>query len=215
SVPYGPVTASEGGGAHVYDPASRALVGVWLRQIATGGIYHNFTYWRLSRDQGRTWSVPRQLRYAEGEEFDPKEPLKPAFLGRNEGYTGSSVTRLASGTLVHCVTSANAPGDPENDRRAWKLASLCFLGKWDPEARDYTWTAGKRVEIAPEVSSRGLMEAETAELQDGRLLVIWRGSNTATTPGRKWFSVSADEGRTLAPVQELKYDDGSRFYSPS
>ena len=27
------------------------------------------------------------------------------------------------------------------------------------------------------------MEPELAELRDGRVLVIWRGSNTASTPG--------------------------------
>ena len=45
--------------------------------------------------------------------------------------------------------------------------------------------------------------------------MIWRGSNTSKTPGRKWFSVSTDGGLTLSRVQELKYDDGTRFYSPS
>lgn len=99
------------------------------------------------------------------------------------------------------------------------MGSLCFIGKWNPEARDYHWTAGKRVEISPDVSSRGLMEPEVAELKNGRVLVIWRGSNggldPAKSPGRKWFSVSTDGGLTLGEVRELKYDDGSRFYSPS
>ena len=61
------------------------------------------------------------------------------------------------------------------------------------------------------------VKTETAkiELKDGRVLVAWRGSNTATTAGRKWFSLSTDGGRTLSPVAEWEYDDGSRFYSPS
>lgn len=117
--------------------------------------------------------------------------------------------------MVHCVAHANAAADAKNDERAWRMGSLAFLGKWNAEERDYTWTAGERVEISPDVSSRGLMEPFAAELEDGRLLVIWRGSNTAKTPGRKWFSVSTDGGRTLTSPEELKYDDGSRFYSPS
>jgi hypothetical protein len=65
------------------------------------------------------------------------------------------------------------------------------------------------------------MEPEVAELKDGRLLVVWRGSNTgwdgtvAKEPGRKWFSLSSDGGRTLEPIGEWKYSDGSSFYSPS
>jgi hypothetical protein len=59
------------------------------------------------------------------------------------------------------------------------------------------------------------MEGYPTELADGRVLVIWRGSDTPETPGRKWFSISEGGGVTLSPVQELKYDDGTRFYSPS
>jgi hypothetical protein len=47
------------------------------------------------------------------------------------------------------------------------------------------------------------------------VLVIWRGSNTPSTPGCKFYSVSTDGGMTLSPVRELKYDDGSSFYSPA
>jgi hypothetical protein len=113
------------------------------------------------------------------------------------------------------VAHANAPGDPDNDKRAWRLGSLCFIGKWDQKEKDYVWTAGQRVEVSPDVSSRGLMEPEVAELSGGRVLVVWRGSDTPRTPGRKWYSVSDDGGRTLGPVREWKYDDGSPFYSPS
>ena len=60
-----------------------------------------------------------------------------------------------------------------------------------------------------------LMEPEAAELENGDVFVVWRGSDTPETPGRKWFSLSTDGGRTLGPVRELAYDDGSRFYSPS
>jgi hypothetical protein len=65
------------------------------------------------------------------------------------------------------------------------------------------------------------MEPEVAELADGRLLVVWRGSthgwdgSVAKLPGRKFFSVSFDGGRTLTPPAVWKYDDGSDFYSPS
>jgi hypothetical protein len=65
------------------------------------------------------------------------------------------------------------------------------------------------------------MEPEVAELQDGRLLVVWRGSThgwdgtVAKLPGRKFFSISTDGGRTLSAPAEWKYDDGSSFYSPS
>lgn len=51
--------------------------------------------------------------------------------------------------------------------------------------------------------------------------LVWRGSDTgwdgtvAKEAGRKWFSISTDGGRTLGAVEEWRYEDGSRFYSPS
>jgi hypothetical protein len=215
AVTYSGVGVWEGSGPRLFDAGAGVLVETWLRQIAVKGQYDQSTYWRLSRDFGKTWSEPKMLRYEAGDEFDPKNPLAPGFLKTNQAYFGSNILKHSNGTLIHAVAHANAPGDTGNDTRAWRMGSLCFVGRWNPQAKDYEWTAGKRVETTPDRSSRGLMEPEVAELKDGRVLVVWRGSNTGTTPGRKFCSVSNDGGLTLGPVEELKYDDGTSFYSPS
>ncbi len=204
-----------GPGPTFYDARHDVLVSIWLRQPHLKGHYNNACFSRISPDLGTTWSEPKLLRYEPGDDHDPKDPFKESYLKHNQAYFGTNILHRADGTLVHCVAHANATGDPNNDERPWRMGSLCFLGKWDQKAADYEWKAGKRVEISPDVSSRGLMEPFLAELEDGRLLVIWRTSSTAKTPGRKWFSTSSDGGLTLADPQELKYDDGSRFYSPS
>jgi len=209
------VEVREHPGCTTYDPKAGVLLGAWLRQLPVGGLWHNFTYYRLSWDFGRTWTAPKQLRYEAGEDFDPAAPRKPEFLQRNHAYFGTSILQHSNGTLILPVAHANAAGDPNNDKRAWRMGSLCFIAKWDAAAKDYHWTAGQRVEISPELSSRGLMEPDLIELKDGRVLVVWRGSNTAKTPGRKWFSLSNDACRTLSQPQEWRYSDGSRFYSPS
>jgi hypothetical protein len=220
-VNYPGVSVWEGEAAGVYDPASGLLVQLWLRQIEVKRVFHNFTYIRTSRGQGRTWSEPQQLRYEEGAAFDPTQPLRPDFLNHNEGYPGNNILVSGSRSLHVCLAHANAPGDARNDSRPWRMGSVCFQGRWDPTGQTYRWTAGARVEISPDVSARGLMEPEIAELKDGRLLVVWRGSTQgwdgtkARAPGRKLFSLSADHGRTLTPPAEWQYDDGSAFYSPS
>jgi hypothetical protein len=214
SYPVG-VEVWQGPACVAFDPRAGVLVQTWLRQIAHGGLWHNHTYWRLSSDHGRTWTDPRLFRYEPGADFDPADPLKPEFLQRNQGYFGSNFLLHSSGVAIHALAHANAPGDPGNQTRPWRMGSLCLVGKWDRKARDYHWTAGERVSVTPDISSRGLMEPEIAELRDHRVLVIWRGSDTPTTPGRKWYSVSSDRGLHLTPVRELRYDDGSRFYSPS
>jgi hypothetical protein len=221
NVDYGGVTVWEGEGPSVHDPRSGMLLQSWLRQINVGGVYHNFTYYRCSRDQGRSWTEPVQLCYEKGDPFDPEEPLKPTFLNHNEGYCGNNILVRSNGDLIHCLAHANAPGDPRNDGRPWRMGSVLFTGRWDPKREAYEWAAGARVEISPEWSARGLMEPEVAELRDGRLLVVWRGSThgwdgtVARMPGRKWFSTSGDGGKTLSPVADWKYADGTSFYSPS
>ncbi|MCC7375808.1 MAG: hypothetical protein IT581_14215 [Verrucomicrobiales bacterium] len=220
-VDYAGTKVWEGGWADTFDPRSGLLVQAWLRQIEIQGIYHCFPYVRSSPDQGRTWSRPTALRYEDAPEFDPLNPTNSSFLNRNEGYPGNNIATLKDGTLIHAVAHANAPGDPKNNARPWRMGSALFRGQWDAVARTYTWTPGARTEISPKVSARGLMEPEVAELRDGRILVVWRGSDTgwdgtrAEAQGRKWFSVSTDGGRSLQPVGEWRYSDGTRFYSPS
>ena len=75
NVDYQGVTVWEGGVTTVYDPASKRLVQMWLRQIKHAGLYHCFSYWRMSSDLGRSWTDPKMLRYEDGDEFEPKNPL--------------------------------------------------------------------------------------------------------------------------------------------
>ena len=212
-----------GGGAPFYDPVTEVSVCIWLRQTYVKKTYHNQCFSRVSQDNGRTWSAPRPLRYEDGAAFDPANPLDPDFLEHNQAYVGNNIIRHTNGTLIHCGASVNVPYVNEEGQSyhpwfpadAKNIGSVCFIGTWDPEGKDYEWTAGNPVWVPLKVSSRGLLEPEVAELEDGRVLVIWRGSDSPITPGRKWFSVSEDGGLTLSPVAELRYDDGSRFYSPS
>ncbi len=220
-VNYGGVAVWEGESVSVFDPRSRRLVQLWLRQIEVGGVFHNFTYTRTSTDLGRTWSAPRQLRYEAGGSFDAGDPLNAGFLNHNEGYPGNSILVRGNGDLFVCLAHANAPGDPKNNERPWRMGSVCFTGSWDKAPEEYVWTSGARLEVSPEVSARGLMEPDATELRDGRLLVVWRASThgwdgtVASSPGRKLFSLSADGGRTFGPVAEWRYADGGAFYSPS
>ena len=201
-VHYNGVEAREHAGmARFYDAQAGVLVETWTRLLKS---WH--TYWRISRDHGATWSTLQLLRYEAGAEFDPNNPLDSEYLLNNRGYGGNNIIQLANGNLLTSVGYARAPNG--------YTGSLCFIGTWSSEKEDYQWTPSNRVAAAPE-KSRFLVETEVSQLKDGRVLVVWRGENTETTPGRKWYSVSTDGGLTLSLPAELKYDDGSSFYSPS
>lgn len=205
-----------------YDPAAGVHIGFLLRQIQANNVWNNFTYARISRDGGRTWTREQPLTYEPGALFDPAQPLNPQFLRHNHGYPGNAVLFHSNGSLLLPLALANAVDDPKNDTRMWKNGSVCMIGRWDAAVQDYNWQPGARISISPTWSGRGLLEPEAAELAAGRVLVVWRGATDAwdgthevTEPGRKWYSLSDDGGRTLAPLAAWHYSDGSPFYSPS
>jgi hypothetical protein len=201
-----------------YDSNSGALIRPYYIDDQ-GDTDHTFAFYSLSFDLGRTWSTPKQLKYEAGPDFNPADPLNPAWLAKNNCQRPKNVTYTSAGTVIMAAASAE---DSQNPTASLRLGALNFVGEWNEAEQDYDWTAGERVVVSSQLTSRGLLEAVSAELSPGqshgdppRILNIWRGSNTSTTPGRKWFSVSEDGGLTLSPVAELKYDDGSPFYSPS
>jgi hypothetical protein len=219
-------------GPSAYDPIARKTVCIWLRQTQPGdGRFSNHSFVRLSDDSGRTWGDPQLLRYEDGADFDPADPLNSEFLTNNHAYFPQNIAIRQDGALVVAGVGANIPDsvplseiNPRNvsayflpaDSR--NLGALSFVGTWDRQEGKYDWTAGNVVWVPRHVASRGLMEPSVAELTDGRLLTIYRDSNQNITKfedGRKRYTISTDGGVTLSAPAELKYDDGSRFYSPS
>jgi hypothetical protein len=120
--------------------------------------------------------------------------------------------------------------DDEEDRKVCKrvpwfkgegfVAGVrCFFGTWNPAKSDFDWTHSEPVSVPRRVSTRGLTEPSLAELADGTLLLVMRGSNKrldpSVCPGRKWISISKDGGKKWSQVSDLRFDTGEQFYSPS
>ncbi len=147
------------------------------------------------------------LRYEEGPDFDPNNPFDPDFCSTNRTYLGQSITFAPDGTAYLPLVA-----HPAAQESAHASGGLVVMRR-EPESS--VWQASNIEYLGTERSSRGVLEPEVAVLGDGRLLTVIRGSNTETTAGRKWFNVSDDGGRRISPLQELRYDDGTRFYSPS
>ena len=214
-------------GPQVYDPASQLTVSIWLRRTIKDGLYYDHSFYRTSHNYGKTWGKMTQICYEPGPAFDVNNPLDQNFLERNQIYHGSNLIRHLSGTLIFAGAGIRIPQDapdPNPDRKSMhksmppdtrNIGSACFSGRWNSQGNCYQWQKSNCVWVPRAVSTRGLREPHVAELNNGNLLVIWRGRDSEITPGRKWFSVSKDAGLTLSEVRQLKYDDGSEFYSPS
>jgi len=217
----------------LYDPAARLHVSVWwsITTVKTASgkhRYYNHAWYRLSEDDGRTWGRPRQLRYEASPDYDFDHPYDTNFLEKNLATAHAHCAMLHSnGTLVVAAVGVKIPegdgapdpsgkyGSYDKPAHCRDLGGACFVGRWDKQSCLYQCKRGNCVWLPRSVVSRGFMEAAIAELRDGRLLVVYRGTGTSETPGQKWYTVSSDGGMTLSKVQELKYDDGTRFYSPS
>ena len=203
TVTYNGIEHVEIPGPCLWDDTAEVLLSTWLRANNNG--FH--TYYRFSTDHGATWTTPKMLRYDEGAEFDPNDPAALDYIQTNQGYFGNNIIKHSNGTILTVLGDANR-------NRGKRNCSLCFIARWDPAVQNYQWTPGKRVEIAKDKSAV-LSEPEVVELQDSRVLIVWRAECTDSTPGHKYFSTSADGGMTLSPPQKLKYDDGTDFFSPA
>ena len=147
----------------------------------------------------------RLLQYEDGPNYDPERPFDPYFDRANRAYWGVSMALGEDGSVWYPLVCRPAG-------HGHTTGGVVLLRR---DAKTGVWSASNQQFIDPQLSSRGLLEPDVALLKNGHLLVVMRGSNTETTPGHKWFSVSTDGGKTLSPVDVFKYDDGSRFYSPS
>ena len=187
-----------------------------------GRVDHSF--WRVSGDAGRTWGPLHQFRYEGGAAYDPENWGDRGFFRHNITYGSYSAIPTRNGSIVYpCSEIPMAITDRGHEERVDGI--ICFIGKWDRARWTYTWEKSRPVYVPHRVSARGLLEPCVAELSDGRLWMVMRGSNrtlkgddwagTVENPGRKWMSLSEDGGVTWGPVTDLRYDTGELFCSPS
>jgi hypothetical protein len=92
---------------------------------------------------------------------------------------------------------------------------MLLLGRW--EGNRLRWTCSDRIVGDPARTTRGLIEPTIAELADGSILMIMRGSNDVLPdlPAHKWMSLSHDGGQTWMAPEPWTYDNGVAFHSPS
>lgn len=210
-----------------YDPTSDRLVSLSIHHVrdmrqGPPRMIYNHALVRTSADGGRSYGPPQTLKYESGDDFDPQNVLNAAYLEKNTGYPGQSILRLRNGRLLIPVTNAKIPDDVPDEassRARWPskgtIGSLCYSGRWNKDREAYDWKAGKPVWLPRSIAFNGLLEADVAELADGRVLIVWRITKTPNGAAHKWCSVSSDGGMTFAKPKIFGYSDGTAFYSTS
>lgn len=204
-----------------FDPAAGRMVRLTLLRTHKGDPriagykeLWDHTVYQTSTDGGHVWDTPRLLKYEPGGDYSATDWGNVEYLTHNRSYTGYNVLPLRDGRIATAcsvtVPITNAKRETENVGGV-----RLFVGKWNRGRADYDWISSATVGVPKEVSDRGLMEAWIAQLRSGDLFLVMRGNATKINPGRHFYAISTDGGKTLSEARELAYDDGSQFYAPS
>lgn len=208
------------------DPTTGRYLTVWTEGILPNddpleGMKQWKLHYSVSEDGGKTQIVNEQIIH-EGEMYDAIHHMPGIAVGKNclmMGDLGERPLTRSDGVILLPVQSTPVGPDGEyyNPGKGYTYTDcLLLFGKWKPDGR-LSWTASDRIVGDPNKTTRGLIEPTIAELEDGSILMVMRGSNDAQPdwPGHKWYSKSRDGGMTWSEAKPWTYTNRSPFYSPS
>lgn len=184
----------------------------------------SYVRYRVSLDGGKTFLFDEPV-IQEGD-YDFKHPLEGLYLGKNAIFLGDLGCRPIRTKQGHILvptqmTVLNAEGTLETFGSGWDYYQcLMLIGTWKEDHR-LTWRVSEPIPADPERTVRGLYEPTLAEMPDGRILCVMRGSNGIKKdpehllPSRKWYCVSMDSGFHWSKPEPWHYSNGKDFFSPS
>lgn len=157
----------------------------------------------------------------EGAEFSAAHPMPGIYIGKNALMLGDlpsvPVTARDGRIILPLEVSPLGPdGKLYNPTGGYTYTdALLVHGTWKGDR--LVWRASQRIAGDPARSTRGMVEPTIEFLDDGRMMVVLRGSNDKNNalPSHKWVSFSKDGGYTFTNPEPWKYDTGEAFFSPS
>jgi hypothetical protein len=204
-------------GKYTYNPSLKILYQTSLRRLFPGrALYDYKDHQYIDHTMVLENNQEIEMTYESGPLFDPNHPFDSMYQITNRAYMGQQVVVDHDGTAYFPLICY--PAGEDNMINQGGVVLMCR------ERSSGSWTPSNQRYISPNLSSRALLEPDVAILNNGNILVVCRGSNTKgqkhtiypdSLQARKWFLTSTDGGQTLSPVSEFRYDDGSRFFSPS
>jgi hypothetical protein len=192
-------------------PSDDPLEGMWRWTVRCA----------YSRDGGLSFFHEEQV-VQKGEGFSEEHPLEGVTIGKTSYMMGDTTCRpirLPSGEILQPIqiTPAGPDGGYHNPGNGYTYHdSAVLIGTWN-EAGTLDWELSERVVADPNRSSRGMLEPTIARVQDGRILMVMRGSNDRIpeAPSFRWRAVSEDDGKSWSVPEPWTYDNDTPFFSPS
>lgn len=169
-------------------------------------------HYRVSTNGGRTFADQQQV-IQQGGQYTSLHPAEGVNIGYNSMMSGATATRPIRTKQGKVLVPVAITHDKNGH-----FDSAVLIGTWGKgDDTSITWDLSERVTISSSLSTRGVVEPVIAEMPNGDILMVCRGSNqnSPSLPARKWYSVSRDDGKSWSDVDTWTFDDGSDFYSPS
>jgi hypothetical protein len=208
------------------DPVTGRYFAVWIEAVLpTDDPLEGMRQWKLhylvSEDGGRTSLASGQIIH-EGDEYNEVNHLPGISVGKNCAMIGDMGQRpLTRSDGVIIVPVQYSPAGPDgmytNPGAGYTYTNcLILFGRWRPDGA-VSWTASEKIIADPNRTTRGLIEPTIAELADGRIIMVMRGSNDnrPELPGYRWYAESSDGGQTWSKPEPWVFSDGIAFFSPS
>ena len=187
----------------------------------------------VSKDNGKSNYIEKRVVLDENE-FSNSHPINGVYEGRNSIMMGDT-TELAIITehqkdnddndcilLPVQITPIGPKGEYVNLGGGYTFHYATLIKGKILDSGYIKWIdVSNKIEISHTKSTRGAIEPTIIELNDGRLLMVLRGSNGGTKdvncelPGYRWYSISYDGGKTFSKPAPWTYINGKNFYSPS
>ena len=180
-------------------------------------------YYRISDDCGRTWSVKRFMIQSGSDEdgaYDETHFMRGVVFGRNMATTVvSKAAALSDGSMLLGVQRQIPEGAVNAGPTGMGfLQAGAMKGRWDEKNARFVWEFGDWVGMPFEITTRGLYEPSLAELPNGDVFMLCRGSNYTRSDdiiGCKFYCVSKDGGMHWNESKPLLYDTGDVMFSSS
>lgn len=193
--------------------------------------YFDHSYLDIRSGDGKLFAS-QLLKYEDGEEEFSLDKL--ANCRQNISYALGDITIMKNGDILFAMSIPMRKCCAMRGVDVQELFPSCpdmatgmlvVRGCWNKEKQRYDLRFSRPVVISDLLSSRGILEPTVAELANGRIVVVFRGSNVrhaewhtrieAGTPGVKWVTWSDDGGKYFTDPMPWHFDNGEFVSSPS